>query len=266
MMGRMHARTAPSRSAVSAGRELPVLMAGLLLLAACGGSNEPDIAAAAPSTTAEVVATTEPAPTTTRARATTTTTRASTTTTKPPAPTTTAKATTTTFAPIETSLPTTTTTTTLYVERPPAEQQPIAPPADSHAKEPVIELGRIVIPKLGVDMVMYEGIRLSTLDYGPGHWPGTAMPGQVGNVVVGGHRTSSHRVFRNVDQLVAGDEIKFRDAAGEHTYAVDRVEIVPPSAVWIVDPTETATATLFACHPPGSTAKRIVVFADLIEG
>ncbi len=127
-------------------------------------------------------------------------------------------------------------------------------------------MGSIAIPKLGVDMTMYEGIRLTTLDYGPGHWPGTALPGQAGNVVVGGHRTSKHRVFRNVDQLVAGDEIIFQDQNGEHVYLVDRVEIVPPTAIWIVDPTETATATLFACHPPGSTAQRIVVFADLATG
>jgi sortase A len=147
----------------------------------------------------------------------------------------------------------------------PVAQDPVAPPTDVHAQEPVIEVGSIAIPKLDVDMTMYEGIRLTTLDYGPGHWPGTAMPGQTGNVVVGGHRTSSHRVFRNVDQLVAGDEIIFRDGGAEHTYHVNRVEIVDPTAIWIVDPTETATATLFACHPPGSTTQRIVVFADLAE-
>ncbi len=124
-------------------------------------------------------------------------------------------------------------------------------------------MGTISIPKIGVEMTMYEGIRLTTLDYGPGHWPGTALPGQIGNVVVGGHRTSKHRVFRNVDQLVAGDEIIFTDANGVHVYIVNRVEIVSPTDVWIINPTETATATLFACHPPGSTAQRIVVFADL---
>ncbi len=124
-------------------------------------------------------------------------------------------------------------------------------------------MGTISIPKIGVEMTMYEGIRLTTLDYGPGHWPGTALPGQIGNVVVGGHRTSKHKVFRNVDQLVAGDEIIFTDANGVHVYIVNRVEIVQPTDVWIINPTETATATLFACHPPGSTAQRIVVFADL---
>ena len=112
-------------------------------------------------------------------------------------------------------------------------------------------------------MVMYEGIRMTTLDNGPGHWPVSAMPGQAGNVVVGGHRTSKHKVFRNIDDLVAGDEIIYRDEAGEHVYIVNRVEVVEPTDVWIVNPTDTPTTTLFACHPPGSTRQRIVVFADL---
>ena len=225
-------------------------VAAVLALTACGGSDDDTAEAAAPATT-------EPAPTT---RAATTTTTTSTPTTLPPV--TTAPRPTTSVAPTTTST-STTTTTTLVVEALPA--QPIAPPADAYASEPIIEMGSIAIPKLDVDMTMYEGIRLTTLDYGPGHWPGSALPGQAGNVVVAGHRTSSHRVFRNVDQLVPGDEIIFRDDTGVHTYLVNRVEIVEPTAVWIVEPTDTPTATLFACHPPGSTTQRIVVFADLAD-
>jgi sortase A len=82
-------------------------------------------------------------------------------------------------------------------------------------------------------------------------------------VVVGGHRTSKHKVFRKVDQLVAGDEIIYETSYGTFTYLVNRIEVVDPSAIWIIDPTETGTTTLFACHPPGSTRQRIVVFADL---
>lgn len=223
-------------------------VAALLVLTACGGSDDDTVEAAAPATT-------EPAPPTTRP-ATTTTTSAPTTTT--PSSTSTVTPTTSTSTSTSSS-----TTTTLVVEALP--DQPIAPPADAYAQEPIIEMGSIAIPKLDVDMTMYEGIRLTTLDYGPGHWPGSALPGQAGNVVVAGHRTSSHRVFRDVDQLVSGDEIIFRDQTGEHTYIVNRVEIVEPTAVWIVEPTETPTATLFACHPPGSTTQRIVVFADLAD-
>lgn len=232
---------------------VPAAVAGVLILAGCSGSDADTAAPPVQST-----ATTAPAPTTAPATAPTTTAAPTTTPPTTVAPTT---------MPIVTSPPstsTTTTVTTLVVQAPP-DETPIAPPADEYAQEPVIEVGSIVIPKLEVDMTMYEGIRLTTLDNGPGHWPGSALPGQSGNVVVGGHRTSSHKVFRNVDQLVAGDEIIFRGEAGEHTYHVNRVEVVDPTAIWIVDPTETATATLFACHPPGSTAQRIVVFADLAD-
>ena len=217
------------------------LTIGALTLAAtaCGGSRQPvaeatggDTPPIAITTPATTLPTLEEVPPTT-------------------APATTAPATT---APA-TTRPTTSTTTAPTSTTPALpDTEPIAPPADVHADEPVIEVGTIAIPKIGVDMTMYEGIRLTTLDYGPGHWPGSALPGEIGNVVVAGHRTSKHHVFRDVDQLVAGDEIIFRDATGEHVYLVDRVEIVEPSAIWIVDPTATPTATLFACHPPGSTA------------
>jgi sortase A len=232
MMISMPARSDAPPTARSRRRTWPALgLASVFALAGCGGSDEPTAAASAVS--APATSTTAEAVTTTTATAVTTTTVISTTTTA--------------TLPAEVPLP-----------------QPIAPPSDVYAEEPIIEIGTLAIPKIDVEMTMYEGIRLTTLDHGPGHWPGSATPGQAGNVVVGGHRTSSHRVFRNIDQLESGDEIIFRDDTGEYTYAVDRVEIVDPSALWIIEPTTTPTATLFACHPPGSTAERIVVFADLV--
>ena len=91
------------------------------------------------------------------------------------------------------------------------------------------------------------------------------MPGQVGNVVVAGHRTSGHQVFRNIDALVEGDEILFTNTDGSvHRYRVTSSRIVVPTEVWIVDQTPTPTATLFACHPPGSVRERYVVFAELV--
>lgn len=228
----------------------------VLTIAACGGSgDEPGAVATTTVTSISTTASTTSPATTGVAPTTTAPPTTNPPTTMPP----------TTLAPTLPALGSTTvfaTSTTLDVQR----SEPIAPPIDAYASEPVIEMGTIAIPKIGVAMTMYEGIRLSTLDYGPGHWPGTALPGQVGNVVIGGHRTSKHRVFRDLDRLVEGDEIVFEDDRGRHVYRVDRVEIVDETAVWIVDPTETPTATLFACHPPGSTAQRIVVFADLVTG
>jgi sortase A len=137
--------------------------------------------------------------------------------------------------------------------------QPIAPPSDARADEANPQLGRISIPKVGLDAELHSGIRLTTLDRGPGHWPGTAMPGEIGNVVVAGHRTSHGAEFRHLDALVPGDEVVFSTVDGDFAYHVTGTQIVTPDSLWIVDPTDTPTATLFACHPLGSTAERIVV-------
>jgi sortase A len=160
--------------------------------------------------------------------------------------------------PTTTPAPTTSAPTTTA-----APLEPIAPPSDTRGWEESAHLGGISIPKLGVDVPLYEGIRLTTLDKGPGHWPGTAMPGHDGNAVVAAHRTSHGAPFRYIDTLVPGDEVFFDTEIGQTRYLVTATEIVPPSALWIVDQTEDATATLFACHPPGSVAERIVVHLEL---
>jgi sortase A len=161
----------------------------------------------------------------------------------------------TTTPPPTTAPPTTTTTTTL----PRQTTQPVPPPADARGPENNPPIGRIAIPRIGLDSQLEQGIRLTTLDRGPGHWPGTAMPGEIGNVVVAGHRTSHGAEFRDLDDLQPGDEVVFTTATGVHTYRVTGTQIVQPDALWIVNPTDTPTATLFACHPLGSTAERIVV-------
>ena len=151
-----------------------------------------------------------------------------------------------------------------------------------NAPEPQVYHGRIQIPALGLDAPFIEGIRISTLDYGPGHWPGTAMPGELGNVVVAGHRTSHNADFRNLDQLKPGDLVIFNlddtqglpdgratvpnpDVyTGAWYYEVAFVEVVDDEAMWITMPDYRHTATLFACHPPGSVAQRIVAHLDLV--
>lgn len=164
-----------------------------------------------------------------------------------------------------TSTTTSTTTTTMYVGPPtlaPGESLPVPeniPPEDT--VEPEIVIGAIYIPKIAVLQTIYRGVTLPTLDKGVGWWPGTALPGNVGNVVLGGHRVSKKKPFRNLDQLQPGDEIYLSTEQGDYVYLVDRVFIVNPTDVWIIDQTNEATLTLFACHPPGSTRERIVVVA-----
>jgi sortase A len=162
-----------------------------------------------------------------------------------------------------TSTSTSTTTLSSTTTVPATLPDPESPPADPRAAEALTQVGTIEIPKIGVSKAMYEGITLTTLDHGPGHWPGTAMPGQLGNVVIAGHRVSHDKPFRNIDKLVPGDDVIMTTADGSFDYKVTSTEIVNPDALWIVDQTPDYTATLFACHPPGSTRQRIVVHLAL---
>ena len=191
------------------------------------------------------------------------------------APTTSRASTTTSSLPATTTQPPTTTSTTIAVTTTSeaiavtttseALPQPLAAP-DARAPEPIIELGTIEMPSLGVSKSLFEGVSLTVLDHGPGHWPGTAMPGHLGNVVIGGHRTSYDRPFRHIDQLRPGDDVILTTAEGRFVYKVTFTEVVTPEAMWIIDQTAAYTATLFACHPVGSTKERIVVHLELFKG
>jgi sortase A len=241
---------------------VPVLIVGAVLVMGVGGDAD-SLSTNNETTDTVATTTTNVAPTTTspvfvQSAASTTPPTTAVAITIPPTtapPTTTS----TTLAPTTTPAPATTVPATL----PEQPAQPIAPPPDPRGYEDQIRLGSISIPKLGVSEPLFSGIRLTTLDNGPGHWPGTALPGQVGNVVVAAHRTSHGAAFRNIDQLVAGDIVQFDTGSGAIGYTVTGTQIVGPDAMWIVDPTDTPTATLFACHPPGSTRQRIVVNLEL---
>ena len=158
-----------------------------------------------------------------------------------------------------TTAPPETTTTTLGAANVALPKAPVTPPRNSYAPEPIQEIGMIEIPKIGLRHKVMHGITLRNIDLGPSHWPGTALPGQTGNAVFAGHRVTHSKPFRNIDQLVNGDEVHFTVNRVRTTYVVTGHQIVKPNALWIVDQTSTPTATLFACHPPGSARERYVV-------
>ena len=170
-------------------------------------------------------------------------------------------------APVLEALPTTTTTaaaTTTTVEAAP-RTLPIEPPANPRAKEPIRKIGEIHIPKIGLVHPVYEGVTLTVIDHGPGHWPGSANPGQLGNSVFAGHRVTHSRPFRRIHELKPGDDIIFKMQNGTFTYKMTKSSIVTPKDVHIVNPTKDATVTLFACHPPGSARQRYVVNGTFVS-
>jgi sortase A len=162
-------------------------------------------------------------------------------------------------APAESSTSSTSTTSTIPVAQvPPAV---IAPP------EPGGPVAQLDIPKMDVNAkVVVEGVAPSNLQDGPGHFPETPLPGQLGNSAIAGHRTTHGHPFLHIDRLEAGDDIKITTLAGTYIYVVTGTQIVSPDdyalVIPTVDPTK-ATLTLTSCHPVRQATKRIVVFAEL---
>lgn len=124
-------------------------------------------------------------------------------------------------------------------------------------------LGRIRMPTLHRSYVMVQGTDSTSLHKGPGHYPGTVLPGQPGTVAVAGHRTTYLAPFRSIDKLRPGDAVVLQMPYGRFTYRVQTTRIVKPDAVWVTHNAGYQRLVLSACHPLYSAAKRIVVFARL---
>lgn len=127
--------------------------------------------------------------------------------------------------------------------------------------------GFMTVPRLGIDrLVIYEGVDRETLKKGPGHMEVTPLPGQAGNAVISGHRTTYGRPFFDFDQLEAGDRVEVESAAGTHVYKVREMVVVLPTDVWVVDPRPGGWLTLTTCNPKFSARERLVVFAEMVAG
>lgn len=125
--------------------------------------------------------------------------------------------------------------------------------------------GKISIPSIGVTAPLHLGIGDAPLAKGFGLWPKTAIPGNVGNAVIAGHRTRHSRPLFKIDKIALGDAIYFYTSTGVAKYEVTKRQIVKPNDVWITRQTRASIATLFACHPIYSTKLRYVVTATLVK-
>ena len=128
-------------------------------------------------------------------------------------------------------------------------------------------MGSLRIPAIDLVEPVRSGVSLAVIDQGVAHWAGTATPGNTGNVVLAGHRTTHSRPFFFIDALEVGDLVYLTDGDGfEVMYAVSDTFVVEPTDLWITYDSENPTLTMFACHPRGSARYRIVVTADLVGG
>lgn len=131
------------------------------------------------------------------------------------------------------------------------------------------------VPRFGTDWVrpVIEGTGHDVLQRGVGHYRGTAMPGQVGNFAVAGHRTTWGRPFHDIDRLRRGDLVVVETKLAYYVYAVRSHQVVDPTDVRVIAPVPdrpgavptSAWLTMTACHPRYSAAHRYVVLAQLVH-
>jgi sortase A len=147
-------------------------------------------------------------------------------------------------------------------------------------KESASEVGEafatIRIPSIDLDVAVVEGVRRRDLKKGPGHLTGSPLPGQPGNAIVSGHRTTYGAPFGDLGDLEAGARIEVETALGVHVYEVRQAPercrteeglcVVKPTDLWVTEPREGAWLTLTTCHPKFSARRRLIVFAELVAG
>lgn len=131
------------------------------------------------------------------------------------------------------------------------------------------------IPKLGDDYVkvIVEGVDHDDLKKGPGHYPGTALPGQIGNFVVSGHRTTYGAPFNRLDELDQNDPIVVETRTMWFTYQVTSKEIVLPTDIDVIAPVPDhpgekptkAYLTFTTCHPKYSASHRLILHGVLVD-
>ncbi len=129
-------------------------------------------------------------------------------------------------------------------------------------------LTRLEIPKLGVDVVVVQGVSLEALRAGAGHYPDTPLPGENGNVGIAGHRTTYGRPFNRLDELAPGDKVILTTPIERHVYEISRYPWVVADVDWSVIekyPKAGSWLTMTSCHPEGSDDYRIVARAELVQ-
>jgi sortase A len=141
---------------------------------------------------------------------------------------------------------------------PPAPALPQPKPETYQRGEPI---GEVEIPRLGLNVPVFEGDDAGILELGAGHVPGTALPGHAGNICIAAHRDTQFRPLRFIHP---DDEIVLQTAQGESRFRVESTTIVKPTDTQVLLPAPGRDLTLVTCYPffyVGSAPKRFIVHA-----
>jgi sortase A len=122
-------------------------------------------------------------------------------------------------------------------------------------------VGNLHIPRIGLSVIILQGVETGSLILGAGHVPGTPLPGSDGNVAIAAHRDT---FFRRLNAILVDDRIQFATVHGTYDYVVDSTEIVDPGDTRVMESRGRSELTLITCYPfyfIGSAPKRFVVHA-----
>lgn len=125
-------------------------------------------------------------------------------------------------------------------------------------------IGRLRVPRLGLDVVFVFGTEDPTLRTGPGLHRSTRLPGQGGLIYLAGHRTTYQAPFAHVERLRSGDVATVETPYGTFRYEVTGTRIVDDQDLSVLAPTAREVLRLQACHPRFRGTQRIVVSARLV--
>jgi sortase A len=126
-------------------------------------------------------------------------------------------------------------------------------------------VGILRVPKLGIEAPIFEGTDDLTLNRGVGHIAGTDPLGGSGNTGIAGHRDG---FFRGLKDVKVGDRIEIETRGKPLAYVVDRVVIVSPDDVSVLQGQGRPALTLVTCYPfyvLGSAPKRFIVEAEIVQ-
>lgn len=126
-------------------------------------------------------------------------------------------------------------------------------------------IGELEVPRVGLSVMVREGMDPATLRRAVGHVPSTALPGELGNVVILGHRDTFFRDLRGVEK---GDIVQITTTQDRFTYAIESIQVVEPDSIILTAPTSGTVVTLITCFPfnyVGPAPRRFVARARLRE-
>ena len=126
-------------------------------------------------------------------------------------------------------------------------------------------IGRLRVPRMGVNMILVNGTDHETLKKGPGRDLRTFMPGQDRLVYIAGHRTTYLAPFSHIDRMRSGDRVTIQVPYGTFIYSVTHHRIVAATDLSVLRSPRYEVVELQACHPRFFASHRYIVYARLVR-